>query len=711
MRNIEQILKNMSIKEKANALTQVNANVVCASSKAEITGLDANLTLDTHDLASIGSILNVDNVRESNKIQRKHLKEDPNKIPLLFMLDVVHGYETIYPIPLGMGASFDKELCYECAKMAAKEARISGIHVTFAPMVDVARDARWGRVMESFGEDPFLISELAKETVKGFQEDIENTGIASCPKHFAAYGAVEAGRDYNTVDMSLYRLRNVYLKPFKACVDAGTKTMMSAFVSMNGTPAVGSSLFKKILRDEWNFDGLLITDYSAVKEQIIHGTAKNDKECAFLSFNASNDIEMMSSTYSNYLNELVDEKRIKEEDINKSVLRLLKLKQDLNVFEKPYFNESIKIDYEKNRELVREAATKACVLLKNDNILPLADDNKKVLVIGPLAEKGMLGNWHSNGNRLKSISLLDGLKNNTKFIVSYKKGYDISVNSKDYSMINEAVSEANKFDYVILTLGEDELMSGESFSRADLNLSKAQIKLIEELHNTGVKIISIIYSGRPLVLSDIVDYSDAIVEVWMPGTEGGNAIADLLVGKTNFSAKLPISFPRTTGQCPIYYSHLNTGKPKPYEEYNFGYKTMYIDCSNEPLYPFGYGLSYSMFRISSPVINKTVITGNEKLVVEVDVYNISNRKGTEIVQLYIHDLVSSYARPVKELIGFKNIEIDRNSKTTARFEIDRNSLGFYDENGKYMVEDGTFELFVGNSSTTLNSILFEYKNE
>ncbi|MCQ2770585.1 MAG: glycoside hydrolase family 3 C-terminal domain-containing protein [Clostridia bacterium] len=564
--DIKKLLNEMSLEEKVGQLTQLNCSFF-KENTAEITGPASALGIDAEDGKYAGSVLNFDCATTMRTVQEIAVRRHPHHIPLLFMQDVIHGYKTIYPIPLAMGCSFDKELVRDCANMAAKEAASSGVQVTFGPMVDLVRDARWGRVMESTGEDPYLNSVLAAAQVEGYQGDMtKDHNIAACVKHFAAYGAAEAGRDYNTVDMSERTMREFYLKGYKGAIDAKVKMIMTSFNTIAGEPATGMKLlFTDILRDEWNFDGSIISDYNAFREMIKHGVVENEKEAAKKALLAGNEIEMMSATIYKYAKELIDEGIISIEQIDKAVLRVLRLKEELGLFDNPYRYASV--DNEKSnhlckehRALSRKAATKSSVLLKNNGVLPFSIDVKKIAVIGPFAdEKEIIGSWSCVGKSDDTISVVEGIKNIVpSSIIKVEKGCTWKGEDLD---IDSAVNVAKESDIVILCLGEHQSWSGEGNSRAMLELPRNQIKLAEEIVKVNKNTAVVLFNGRPLAIKDLDDIAPAILDMWQPGTEGGNACAELLFGLANPEGKVTMTFPLCTGQEPIYYNHLPTALP------------------------------------------------------------------------------------------------------------------------------------------------------
>ena len=705
--DLKALLSKMTFEQKLAQITQLNAKCVLANSKAEITGPAARLGLDAEAVASVGSILNFRGAEEMIAAQRQHMELDPNKIPLIFMLDVIHGFRTIYPIPLGMGATWNPQLMEKCCAMAAKEAALWGTQVTFGPMVDLVRDARWGRCMESTGEDPYLNSVMARAQVRGFQSGNKDSryNVASCVKHFAAYGAAEAGRDYNTTDMSEHTLREYYLPAYRAAIDAGAQMVMTSFNLLNGIPAAANKwLINDILRKEWGFDKLVITDYHAFDEMRNHGYCADFEDCAEVALETETDIEMMSSCFIKH-----GRKYLTEEELDKKVLRLLELKEKMGLFDNPYLVASEEAGDEiflcdEHRELCRIAAEKSAVLLKNDGVLPLSEKAGRVAVIGPFAKCGMLGFWACRGKTDEAVSVYDGISaliGEDK--LSYAEGADNAVRAKpDFAMIDQAVAAARDADAAVLCLGEGALMSGEGNSRVDISLSDAQKALIRAVSAVNKNTVVVLFNGRPLALGDIIDDAPAFMTVWQPGTEGGRAVANLLFGRVNFEGRLTMSFPYHVGQCPIYYNNMNTGRPKPSEDKHYPYSSNYIDYPNVPLFPFGYGLSYTSFDISEPVLSANQMTPDETLIATVKVKNAGMTTGVANVQLYIRDVAASIARPIKELKGYKRVELLAGEEKTVSFEITEDMLAFHTADGSFAAEAGDFYVFVAENAHKRN---------
>jgi len=714
MKDLKALIAQMTIEEKIGQLTQYNANLFI-DSDVDITGPMANLGLTEDDLKTVGSVLNFKDAKEVCEIQRMHLEQDRNKIPMTFMMDVIHGYRTIFPIPLALGCSFDTELVEECSRMAAKEAAAGGIQVTFTPMVDYVRDARWGRVMETCGEDVLLNSLMGAAQIKAFQNgDIsKKDSLATCVKHFAAYGGAEAGRDYNTVELSEHVLREFYLPAYKACLDAGADMLMPSFNTLNGVPSVANEwLMQDILRKEWGFDGLVISDYAAVKELIKHGVAEDLKEATQKSFENGCHIEMCSGGYIRHLKELIEEGVFTESQLDEAVLKVLELKDKLGLFEDPYHGTDPEKEEElcltpENRALVRKAAAECAVLLKNDGILPLSEDIKKIALIGPLAdEHAIIGFWACRGDNAESITVAEGVRNalpNAK--VTVVKGCGNLWDDRDTAGFEEAIAAAKEADVVILCLGEPQDYAGEGNSRTDIVLPGVQTELAHAVAEANKNTVAVTFSGRPLALTELDASIPAILHMWMPGTEGGNAVADLIFGKANPSGKLSMSFPKAVGQCPIYYNHTNTGRPRGVhkEHVHVPYASSYIDCGNMPLYSFGHGLSYSEFVYEDLSLSASGMNANEKVNVKVTVRNNSNRPGKETVMLYMHDVAASNARPIQQMIAFEKVAFEAGETKVIEFTIEEPMLRFWNNKHEYVSEPGRFEISTGYADHLLHT--------
>ena len=705
----QEILSKMTLKQKIYHLEQLpTATFLTGGTYHIITGPESNLKLDKDMVYDVGTTLNLVGAETMIDATNNYLNGSKYKIPLMIMQDVIHGHRTLYPINLGVAASFDTDLARDLAAMAAKEASLDGMSVTFAPMVDLVRDPRWGRVMESSGEDPYLNSEMARATVQGYQGDMGPYNLAACVKHFAAYGAAEAGRDYNTVDMSERTLREYYLPAYKSAVDAGVKMLMTAFNIVDGVPCVGNKhLVKDILRDEWGFDGIVISDYSAFEEQIVHGSCEDKKEAAYNAMMAGCDIEMVSSCYAEHLEELINEGKITMEQVDKSVLRILDLKEELGVLDNPYrsvdVEESKKVQLcKEHRALARKAAEQSAVLLKNDGVLPFSKNVSSVALIGPLGATGEIhGTWHCGGKASETISVFDGMKNLLGDKVKYAQGCYVEYDSEDTSLFDEAVELAKNSECVVLCLGEKQEYSGEAFCRADIELPQIQYKLLDKILEVNKNVAVALFTGRPLAMSRLDETAPAILNMWMPGTEGGNACANLIFGEAVPSGKITMTFPRVLGQCPIYYNHYTTGRPKlEKDDSNFvRFTSSYLDIPNSPLYPFGYGLSYSSFEYSDFNLSDTTMTRDKKLIASAKIKNTGKYKAKEIVQFYIRDVKGSCVRPVKELKGFEKIELDAGEEKTITFEITEQMLKYWNKDIEFVAENGEFEVFIGKDST------------
>jgi beta-glucosidase len=710
---VAELMSKMTIEEKIYQTVQF-------TSDGTVTGPKSGDNFITRiQQGKVGSLLNATGANATREIQRINLENSRLKIPLLFGHDVIHGYKTIFPINLGMASSWDPKAVELAARVAATEASSGGVHWTFAPMVDIARDARWGRVSEGSGEDSFLGIQMAVANVKGFQgDDLSKTNtILACAKHFAAYGAAESGRDYNTVDMSERVLRDTYLPAFKATVDAGVKTFMMSFNEISGVPSTGSKfLIRDILKGDWKFDGLVVSDYTGIFEMVAHGFAKDDKNAGELAMNAGVDMDMVGATYMNYTKQSYDEGKVTLAEIDDACKRILDAKYDLGLFEDPFRYSDEKREKEtiykpEFLEASLEVAKKSMVLLKNkNNVLPLKN-NQKIAFVGPLVsdEYNMIGSWAALGDRNGiATSVKEGVTNYLKNVsnVTFDQGVDIQSTKRD--MIQKTLDNAKNADVIVAVMGESENMSGEAACRTNIDLPGLQKEFLAELKKLGKPIVLVLLNGRPLTLTWENDNMDAILEAWWPGTRGGDAIAQTLFGANNPNGKLPITFPRNVGQLPLYYNHKNTGRPylgptDPEQKY----KSQYIDVGNSPLYPFGYGLSYTTFEYSNLKISSNKIKFNEKLQVSVDIKNTGNYDGQEVVQLYIRDLVGSVTRPMKELKGFEKVNLKKGETKTVSFEISSEDLKFYNIDMKNVAEAGNFEVFVGGDSDTERKANFE----
>lgn len=718
---VDSVLNLMTLEEKIGQMAQFSANW---SVTGPVMPDDFQPYLEK---GLIGSIFNAVTVDGIYKMQKTAVEETRLGIPILFGYDVVHGYKTIFPIPLAEACSWNLDLMRKTAQIAAEEATADGISWTFAPMVDISRDPRWGRVMEGAGEDPYLGSKIAKARVEGFQGGNDwkslkelNTVLA-CAKHFAAYGAAESGRDYNTAELSEHTLRNIYLPPYQAALEAGVGTFMASFNEVNGVPATASHwLMTDILRDQWGFKGFVVSDYTGINELIPHGVAENEKQAAELAANAGIDMDMTGSTFIKYLKKLVEEGKVSEKTIDNAARRILEMKFLLGLFDDPYRyldeNRS-KTTLQKPEfiETARKAVAQSIVLLKNkNNILPIKKDKaKKVALIGPMIKDSinLNGEWQGRGNRDESVPIFRGISEvykNSKVTFTYAKGSTLSEATPQ--SIQEAVSVAQKADVVLVALGEDFNWSGEAASLTDIRLKKAQHDLLKALKKTEKPIVLLVLSGRPLDLSWEDENIDAIAQVWFPGTQGGYGVADVISGNYNPSARLVMSFPRSVGQVPVYYNQKNTGRPVDLNHPDVDYKSNYEDASITPLYPFGYGLSYTTFSVTDVKLDKSTLTKDEVITVTARVTNTGSVSGELVTQLYVRDVVGSVTRPLKELKGFQKTALEAGRSKTIQFKITPEDLAFYGIDMKKKTEPGKFKLWVGQSAIdNTNELEFEYK--
>lgn len=718
-KKIDSLLQLMTLEEKVGQTVQYNGFW-------DVTGPAPNGTneakkYDDLKKGRVGSMLSVRGVKEVRAVQKIATEESRLGIPLIIGFDVIHGYKTLSPIPLAEAASWDLKAIQKSAQVAASEAAASGINWTFAPMVDISRDPRWGRVMEGGGEDPYLGSKIAAARVKGFQgEDLADPlTIAACAKHFAGYGFAEAGREYNKADFSVVTLHNVVLPPFKAAVEAGTRTLMNGFNEWNGLPVTANKyLLRDLLKEKWEFDGFVVSDWASIEEMITWGYAKDKQEAALRAMTAGTDMDMEGYVYNEVLEELVKNGTIDEEILNDAVRRILRVKFELGLFEDPYRYCDIErekniIGSKENCDAVLEVAKKSIVLLKNEeNLLPLQKKNQQIAVIGALAadDNSPLGSWRLGSDDHTAVSVLDGMKAYKENTITYAKGADVitnnpeftkelHINTSDKSDFDKAIEIAKKADVVVMVLGEHGFQTGEGRSRTDLGLPGVQQELLEKVYESNKNIVLVLNNGRPLVIDWATAHIPAIVEAWQLGTESGNAIAQVLYGDYNPSGKLPMTFTRSVGQIPIYYNKRSTGRPvdpAPGQEQVFWSK--YIDEENSPLYPFGFGLSYTTFEYKNLKLNKESIKSSEEIKVSVTITNTGNFDGREVAQLYIHDKYASIIRPVKELKGFQLVDLKKGESKTIVFTLTSKELGFYDAEGDFNVEPGEFSVFVGGSS-------------
>ena len=705
---VDSVLKLMTLDEKIGQLNQYTGNWQATGPVVE-----DPTKIEQIKAGKVGSMLNIKSVKHTRELQ-EYAMQSRLRIPLMFGLDVVHGLRTIYPIPLGEAASFDLDLMKRTAAGAAKEASAQGVHWTFAPMIDISRDARWGRVMEGAGEDTWYGCKVAQARVNGFQGDdlSDPHTIMACAKHFAAYGACIAGKDYNTVDISEQTLHEVYLPPFKAAVDAGVASFMNSFNDINGIPATGNTYIQRdLLKGSWNFNGLTVSDWGSIREMIPHGYVSDLKGAAEKAILAGCDIDMESRAYHIHLKKLVEEGTVSEDYIDDAVRRILFKKFELGLFDNPFLycdetREKEVVLSEELKNLSREAGAKSIVLLKNDQgSLPL-NNPKKIAVIGSLAksQKDMLGFWANEGIVDEVVTVYEGLKNKyPESDVVYADGYDLATNELH---LMDACNAAMQSDVVIVAVGERFENSGEAKSRADINIHPNHQLLVKESKKTGKNVVVLLMGGRPMIFNEMTPHADAILLTWWLGTEAGNAIADVLAGDYNPSGKLPMTFPVHVGQIPIYYNYKNTGRP---ENKEIGYSCRYQDIDFEPAYPFGYGLSYTDFLISEPVVKDSVFSLKTPLEVCVKVKNTGKYAGKETVQLYIRDLVASLTRPVKELRGFQQVELQPGEEKEISFMLTEKELGFESACKGWTVEPGLFDVMVGNSALNVKKTRVELK--
>ncbi|MBK7410518.1 MAG: glycoside hydrolase family 3 C-terminal domain-containing protein [Saprospirales bacterium] len=660
----------------------------------------------------VGAIFNAHTAAYNRELQRIAVEESRLKIPLLFGYDVIHGYKTIFPIPLGEAASWDLEAIERSASVAAAEASAAGLHWTFAPMVDISREPRWGRVMEGAGEDPYLGSMVARARVRGFQgETFENADkVLACVKHFAAYGAPEAGREYNTVDMSDRMFRDVYLPPYKAAVEEGAYTVMTSFNELDGVPASGNSyLLHDILREEWGFKGIVVTDYTSINEMVLHGIVADEKEAGELALQAGVDMDMQGAVYYKYLKQSVEEGKISVTQIDQAVRNILRVKFILGLFDDPYRyfdteREKQVLFSQANQEAALDMARKSIVLLRNENqTLPLSKELRSLAVIGPLADSqnDLIGAWSGAGNGNDCVSLLKGLqdKAGTAMQIRHARGCDFE--GTDRSGFAAALSLARQSDAIVVAIGEKGRMSGEAMSRSDITLPGVQEELVKALVATGKPVVVVLMNGRPLAIPWIAENTPAVLETWFLGTKAGNAIADVLFGDYNPSGKLTMTFPRNVGQIPIYYNHKNTGRPF---EPNTTWTSHYMDVPNSPQFPFGWGLSYTTFDYSAIQADQPAFGKSGSVTLRVTVSNTGLRDGEEVVQLYVRDLVGSVTRPVRELKGFKKINLKAGSQEEVTFTLTAADLAFHTRSMAFEAETGYFDVFIGGNSEADQSI-------
>jgi len=723
---VESLLAKMTLDEKIGQLN-------LPSSGDFTTGLAKSSDIGKKvEQGLVGGLFNIKGADKIKAVQKVAIENSRLKIPLIFGMDVIHGYETTFPIPLGLAASWDMNLVQQSARVAAKEAAADGINWTFSPMVDISREPRWGRVSEGSGEDPYLGSEIAKNMVYGYQgKDLANgTNILACVKHFALYGAGEAGRDYNTVDMSHVRMYNEYFPPYKAAVDAGVASVMASFNEVDGVPATGNRwLQTEVLRNQWKFKGFVVTDYTGINEMVDHGMGDLQQVSA-LALKAGIDMDMVGEGFLTTLKKSLAEGKVTQAEIDMAARRVLEAKYDLGLFDNPYKHGDAKLAAKEvysmeNRNIARNAAAQSMVLMKNDNqVLPLKKSGT-VAVIGPLVNNSMnmAGTWSVATKHAISVNLMQGLQasygKDVKFLSAKGANIDYDAKLEDIyaahgkktdrdnrskeALLKEAVDVANKADVIVLAIGESAEMSGESSSRTEITIPQSQVDLLNELKKTGKPIAMVLFTGRPLALTNVKDTPDAILNAWFPGSEAGSAIADVLFGKVNPSGKLPMTFPRSLGQVPIYYNAKNTGRPldeKLTEKCEYQrFRSNYMDECNTPLYPFGYGLSYTKFNYSDMTVSNANPKGNQTVQASVTITNSGNYDGAEVVQLYIRDMVGSITRPVKELKGFQKVMLKKGESKKVTFDITPENLKFYNGDLKYDWEPGEFDLMIGTNSS------------
>lgn len=735
---LRELMSQMTLQEKVGQLVQLAGD--CFGSAAATVGPQQMLGITQETVDTCGSVLNVLGAENVHRIQDQYLQRSRLKIPLLFMADIIYGYQTVYPIPLGLGSTWNPDLIREDYKLIAEEASADGDMVTFSPPVDIVRDARWGRCMEMIGEDPYLTSCFSKAMVEGFQNNWEpGESVASCVKHFAGYGAPEAGREYNTVDMSERRFRQDYLPGYKAAVDAGCELVMTSFNTVDEIPATANKwLMDDVLRKEWGFDGVIITDYAAIRELVAHGVAEDDYEASKLAINATVDIDMKTSCYAKQLEPLVKNGEISEKQIDQACWRILKLKNKLGLFEDPYYGCSVErrkavTCTEEKLAAARTTCNQSLVLLKNEGILPLKKQGQKIALIGPYADNpNIIGMWAIHADRSHSITFkaaLEEVLGQDSF--AWATGCDMI---DDYSTLGafgnipslagtqmsaeeivkeeqKALAIAENADIVLMALGEHMLQSGEGGARTDITLPAPQKELLKKIRRLGKKIVLVLFNGRPLALTDILEDCDAILEAWFPGTAGGRSICDVLFGDYNPSARLTVSFPYHVGQEPLYYSQFNTGRPAKGSSHSSRFTSRYLDCPNEALFPFGFGLSYHTAEYRNLTLDKQHFTPGEKILASVEVKNTGSVAGTETVQLYIRDLVGSVVRPVLELKGFQRIPLEPGECQTVTFGITEEMLRFYTRDMTFSSEPGKFELYIGPNSRELLKETFSLQSE
>lgn len=701
---IEELLKDMSLSEKIEQLVQLHGGFFGNIDIYTGPVVDFNMTPDQP--YRTGSVLGEHGAAHLKELQDRMTAKQPHHIPALFMADVIHGYKTGFPVPIALGSTFNTELAEQVASAAAREAAAAGVHVTFSPMVDLARDSRWGRCMESTGEDPWLNARMAESQVRGFQgDDFGKKGkVAACIKHFAAYGAVQGGRDYNVTELSEHTLFEDYLVSYRAAVKAGVSMVMTAFNTVDRQPCTtNKKLLRDILREDMGFDGVVISDYGAVSETITHGSSENYRDAAKKAMEAGCDIDMMSQCYLQNLESLVNDGELSESLIDEAVMRILVLKNKLGLFENRYKDASEEDEKkycfcEEHRILSRKAAEESIVLLKNDGLLPL-NEKPKIAVVGSLADSNEItGSWALFVDKSQTVTMKRGIE-------ELYPNADVTFIPTD-EITEKMLSEVKKADVVIIALGEDQTQSGESFSKADISLSKAHTELFNAVHSVNKNIVTVLFGGRPLAVPELSEKTNSLIEAWLPGSCGCYALADILFGKVDPSGRLSMSMPYCSGQLPISYTAFSTGRPKPKMDGFCPYVSNYMDVPNVPLYPFGYGLSYSKVEYSDVSLDKNILTYNSKMTASVTLENKSDRAVKEAVQLYIRDIKGSVVRPLRELKGLQKVSLEAGEKRTVTFEITEDMLKFYDANMQFVSEQGDFTLWIGHDSLTENSADF-----
>lgn len=733
------LLEDMSLQEKIDQMLQTAGSFYLSVSREALLGNITAFGISQADMDEAGSILGTDDAKSLIEIQKRQMAKQPHHIPMLFMMDVIHGMRTIFPMPLAQAATFDPELAEKCASVSAGEAYVSGLHVAFSPMADLVRDPRWGRVMESFGEDPYLASLMCAGVVRGFQgEDMGESGkICACVKHFAGYGGAEGGRDYNTAQLSHPTLFDFYLRAYRAGIAAGAGMVMTSFNTIDDKPATTNEwLMRHVLREQMSFNGVLISDFGAIKETVAHGTSEDEKDAARQALTAGVDIDMMTGCYAANLAELVKEGKVSEKLIDEAVMRILRLKNKLGLFENPFRGADPEKEAKlqltpENRALAEKQAEESFVLLKNNGILPLGAGPQKIAFIGPYCDnRNMISSWAVTGRADDTVTIREAAEKAFEKGAELRFEYGVPTLGKDQNYkgfeerneadrifadveknpqkhMDAAVKLASWADTVVLCIGEHYLQSGEATSRTDITLPKRQKELLSRVTEVNKNVVVVLFSGRPLVIRDIAENPavQAILEVWMPGTEGGSAIVNVLTGKAEPGGRVPMSFPYCIGQIPVYYNHFSTGRPaEGHEEERFF--SEYRDAPNDPLYEFGFGLTYSDFEVSEEKLSGTELTENGTITALAKVRNIGSREGTAVVQLYIQDVVGSQARPVKELKGFRRVTLAPGEEKEICFAVDEPMLRFYDGEGNFRSEAGEFRAFIGLSSRVKKSAAF-----